>query len=593
MKVVHAVILASTFLATSAAAQSHSLAQQVWRTQGFIHGNPSSDGYTQLAAHLGPEVGLSVSEVTGQDAPFGQNAFQRQSKRTAFTAGAYLIANEPGSTDLAHSAKMQRTMLASAQHLATDLSHLIAPAGFVEVDSPTRRGHELPISASSMQDAALAALYNATRGDSWDNNTNWDPMSSPSIEEMGTWHGVTVHLGRLTELQLDDNNLTGTLPPEVGDLADLQVLWIDGNTLDGSIPKEFGQLSQLRTLLISHNEMSGAIPDQLGSLSELETLWLHDNGFTGAIPNELGSLTKLRLMVLSQNMLSGSIPDAIGSQGRLEILWLNDNALSGEVPQAIGDLSELKQLALDNNALSGSLPRSLLDLQKLEYLSFEGQSLCAPSDGAFQSWLSSVDVVKGPVCKEELRLTGSTNDLSFTLNRVIAPVAFPAATGGTAPYIYALNPALPAGLMFDPMSRFLTGNPSVISDPVGYTYTASDNAGAQASQMFSIEVVVPLSNADNDALPESFTLQGNYPNPFREATRVVVDLPRQAIVTIEVMDLIGRNVLTVPAVSMPAGWGQSVPLMGSALTSGLYLYRVQFSSREYTEVQFGRLLRVQ
>lgn len=571
--VFHIILFATFFLINSSVAQTQILVQPAVDSREFTDLAVFSDDY----GHPGPVIGISGT-ARQHNAPVSYSASGHHLERAAYSAKSHPNTNTPESINLD-----PRCDSAKKISLRSSVDGCGAPA--------TSRDHAAD--GFSAQNTALAALYDATSGDSWNNNTNWDPMANPTTEELGTWHGVTVHLGRLTELHLDDNNLRGTLPPEVGDLTDLQVLWIDGNSLDGSIPKELGQLSQLRTLLISHNELSGSITDQLDSLEVLETLWLHYNGISGMIPTTLGNLTKLRSLVLSGNMLSGGIPDELGSLDSLEALWLNDNDLSGEVPQAIGELENLQQLVLDNNDLSGSLPQSLLDLQKLKYLSFEGQSLCAPSDGAFQAWLRSIEVVKGAVCNENIHLTGSIDNLSFEINQAISPVAFPVAKGGRPPYTYALDPTPPGGLMFDPASRLLAGTPSVISVPIGYTYTASDYAGAQASQMFSIEVVGLVLDAEDPTLPESFTLQGNYPNPFHEVTQIVLDLPMPAVVTIDVMDLIGRHVLAVAATNMPAGRRQSILLNGSSLTSGLYLYRVQFSSQEYTKVLFGRLLHIQ
>ncbi len=505
---------------------------------------PPSSGFTQPDELTGPVSGISPYTA----APY-------HSKKTVRSAGAYPNASTPANP--------------------------LQPV----------TGHNSETGDFSIRNAALAASYRATHGDFWKNSTNWDLNASPATKELNTWHGVTVHMGKITELQLDGNTLQGVLPPEIGDLTDLQVLWVNGNTLDGAIPKKLGQLAQLRTLLLSHNAIAGSIPAELGHLEELETLWLHDNGLFGDIPAELGSLTKLQSLVLNRNMLSGTIPDALGNLGQLETLWLNDNALTGEVPETLGDLEQLQQLVLDHNRLSGQSPRSLLRLRKLEYLSFEGQSLCAPSDGIFQSWLGHIKVWKGAICNE-LQWTGTVEGLSFTVNRPVSPVAFPAAMGGIAPYVYALTPALPTGLMFDSASRLLTDTPAGVRAAAAYTYAASDHADMRVSQTFSIEVARSLANTEDAAPLTSFTLRGNYPNPFRETTQVVFDLPVPAVVIMEVMDLTGRQVFTVPAINMPPGRGQSIALTGSSLTAGVYFYRVQFSSPEHTEVRFGRLLHV-
>ena len=65
--------------------------------------------------------------------------------------------------------------------------------------------------------AVLVELYNATDGANWTNNTNW-----LSDEPMREWHGVvTDDEGRVAELSLVDNQLTGEIPTELGNLSNL------------------------------------------------------------------------------------------------------------------------------------------------------------------------------------------------------------------------------------------------------------------------------------------------------------------------------------------------------------------------------------
>ena len=58
------------------------------------------------------------------------------------------------------------------------------------------------------------ALYNAMDGPNWTNNTNW-----LSNNDISTWHGVTVSNGKVTDLDLSANNLTGMIPTELGNLT--------------------------------------------------------------------------------------------------------------------------------------------------------------------------------------------------------------------------------------------------------------------------------------------------------------------------------------------------------------------------------------
>ena len=127
----------------------------------------------------------------------------------------------------------------------------------------------------------MVALYNATDGDNWVNQDNW-----LSDEPLGQWYGVIADgNGRVTELRLSENRLSGELPEELGNLANLQVLKLGANhTCDsgGCRPKS-----------PSPNRLTGTIPPGLGSLSNLLRLRLSDSQLTGTIPPTLGSMTNL------------------------------------------------------------------------------------------------------------------------------------------------------------------------------------------------------------------------------------------------------------------------------------------------------------
>ena len=187
---------------------------------------------------------------------------------------------------------------------------------------------------------ALEALYHATNGADWTNDTNW-----LRDNDLSTWYGVTVSNGRVTHLVLLDNNLTGTIPVELGKLSNLTVLDLsrsefDGfigkihtNQLSGTIPAELGNLSNLKSLHLSWNQLSGPIPSELGNLSKLEQLYLTPNPLSGTIPAELGNLSNLKSLHLSWSQLSGPIPSELGNLSKLEQLYLTRNQLSGPAEQ--------------------------------------------------------------------------------------------------------------------------------------------------------------------------------------------------------------------------------------------------------------------
>ena len=220
----------------------------------------------------------------------------------------------------------------------------------------------IPLETSQRE--ALVALYNATEGANWRNNTNW--LSDAPI---GDWHGVTTSdEGEVLRLSLRDNNLRGSIPPELGNLSNLTDLSLSGNQLSGAIPPELGNLSNLTDLSLDNTQLSGSIPPELGNLSNLTHLWLFFNQLSGSIPPELGNLSNLTDLRLGGNQLSGSIPSQLGNLSNLTDLHLPVNQLSGSIPPELGNLSNLTHLRLDNTQLSGSIPPELGNLSNLEDL---------------------------------------------------------------------------------------------------------------------------------------------------------------------------------------------------------------------------------
>jgi hypothetical protein len=94
----------------------------------------------------------------------------------------------------------------------------------------------------------------------------------------------------LLVLDLGFNQLTGSIPPELGNLAALRILNLSRNQLSGAIPPELGDLTDLHTLFISRNLLSGSIPAELGNLSGLIALSLYSNDLSGVVPLPVASL---------------------------------------------------------------------------------------------------------------------------------------------------------------------------------------------------------------------------------------------------------------------------------------------------------------
>ena len=88
-------------------------------------------------------------------------------------------------------------------------------------------------------------------------------------------------------MDLDDNRITGPIPPELGNLTSLESLELSGNQLSGPVPAELGNLTRLRDLSLGNNALTGVIPGELANLTRLQIFSLAGNQFTGCVPGGL------------------------------------------------------------------------------------------------------------------------------------------------------------------------------------------------------------------------------------------------------------------------------------------------------------------
>lgn len=100
-----------------------------------------------------------------------------------------------------------------------------------------------------------------------------------------------------------------------------------------------------------------------------------------------------------------------------------------------------------------------------------------------------------------------------------------------------------------------------------------------------------VTQIDDASAPEGFALNGTFPNPFSGSTTLRMDLPQNAVVTVRVFDVLGRQV-SQTARSMTAGSERMMTLDGSALASGTYFYRVEAELSNGTVVRTGRMTQV-
>lgn len=110
----------------------------------------------------------------------------------------------------------------------------------------------------------------------------------------------------------ENNNLSGTIPVEIGVLKNLASLTLEQGEISGQIPTSIMHLSKLVVIDLDFQRLTGTIPDGIYSLSNLVELDLNGNQLTGSISTQIGNLSALYFIQLQDNKLTGTLPTELG-----------------------------------------------------------------------------------------------------------------------------------------------------------------------------------------------------------------------------------------------------------------------------------------
>ncbi|KAA8538578.1 hypothetical protein F0562_028228 [Nyssa sinensis] len=256
-----------------------------------------------------------------------------------------------------------------------------------------------------------------------------------------------LHLPKLRELYITSNQLDGEIPSGLYKCKELQYLSLSDNEFSGSISRDIGNLTMLKELYLGGNNLEelevwnvandyrhnkapspdgfnmdyikkgwksikgdvrnfmkefhanvrlvkglnstflvlllkydnpitlGAIPDEIGNLN-LERLSLPETKFAGLIPEKIFNISTMKHIDLSMNQFIGHLPSSMGLfLPNLERLYISYNELSGAFPISITNASKLTILDMTSNSFSGSIPDTLGNLRLLKRLVISNNSL--------------------------------------------------------------------------------------------------------------------------------------------------------------------------------------------------------------------------
>lgn len=199
-------------------------------------------------------------------------------------------------------------------------------------------GWQMDIVNQMFNGSAMGKQYAHINGIYYSDVCSWPELSCDLNLRIKSWQISTVYF-------------SFTIPPQIGQLADLEVLSIqDGvEEVNATIPESIGNLTNLRSLKLG-SRLYGTIPNSLKNLKELESLDVYGNFLSGTIPAGLASLPKLKTLFLGYNRLNGTIPDEL-MRGPCERMDLSGNQLTGSIPPVVFE-SGLKMLLMWDNRLT-------------------------------------------------------------------------------------------------------------------------------------------------------------------------------------------------------------------------------------------------
>jgi hypothetical protein len=123
---------------------------------------------------------------------------------------------------------------------------------------------------------------------------------------------------------------------------------------------------------------------------------------------------------------------------------------------------------------------------------------------------------------------------------------------------------------------------STVVDSINQRIFLVVQASNDSSGIYTNDSSLTLVEVEQRLTPSSYRLLQNYPNPFNPSTTIRYQLPSRSHVLLEVIDLLGRKVVTlVDGIQEPGE--KRATFDGSALASGVYFYRLKAGERIETK----------
>jgi hypothetical protein len=122
-------------------------------------------------------------------------------------------------------------------------------------------------------------------------------------------------------------------------------------------------------------------------------------------------------------------------------------------------------------------------------------------------------------------------------------------------------------------------------NPDSGDFTLTENSpcigtGRNGANMGALDVECEaILSTDKDVIPLQYVLHQNYPNPFNPTTQIRYELSEDALVSINIYDLMGRMIKSSSNSNQTAGYHSlqwdATNDIGEGVSAGMYIYTIQ------------------
>jgi len=199
----------------------------------------------------------------------------------------------------------------------------------------------------------------------WANSYGWGDPLIPMCE----WYGIFCRNDTVVSINMQGNEICGTLPTTLGLIKTLEFLSVADNFMTGTIPEElFDESMPLEFLWLVRNDFNGTFPQNVHALrNTLEQLDVQGNPkLKGTVPTEIGLMTFLDNFQFSYTDMSGTLPSEMGLLSNLVYFYTRGvSNLTGSIPTEFGNLESIRRFDVRQTGVTGTLPTELGLLKNL------------------------------------------------------------------------------------------------------------------------------------------------------------------------------------------------------------------------------------